>query len=71
MAQFIQTLLKLMPSGRSAGASLGLLTFVGGGSMLAYNGLYNGNSVISIPNDYFKKRNIKILFILLLFFIIS
>jgi len=42
MSKIVQGLMQNLPSGRLTAGALGLFTVVGGGSALAYNGLYNG-----------------------------
>jgi len=41
MSKIVQGLMQNLPSGRLTAGALGLFTVVGGGSALAYNGLYN------------------------------
>jgi len=50
MSKIVQGLMQNLPSGRLAAGALGLFTVVGGGSALAYNGLYNGVLAASIPS---------------------
>ena len=61
MSKIVQGLMQNLPSGRLAAGALGLFTVVGGGSALAYNGLYNGVLAASIPSLFWGLSNLSFL----------